>query len=131
MMIIPSAQAQVSPFTSFPNLFFCPFAYYPFLPPPQPFAAPVTDFSRYAHALLTTAASLFPAPVLPTAPAATVSGVGVTTLIPTVPVAATVPASLLVTNPLSPLITYTPLSLVGLTYAPVPVPAPPVSIVLL
>ncbi|MEW6382094.1 MAG: hypothetical protein AB1611_21170 [bacterium] len=127
IMLIPSAQAQVSPFSSFPNLFFCPFAYCPFLPPPLPLAAPATDFGRYAHAPLTTA-SLFPAPVLPTAPAATVGGVGVTSLIPTVSIAATVPASLLVTNPLAPLITYTPLSLVGLTYAPVPAPALPVSI---
>ncbi|MEW5800527.1 MAG: hypothetical protein AB1847_00345 [bacterium] len=122
----PLAQAQWNPFT---NLYFCPFAYYPlFLPPPVSSTAPLTAAGRYAHVPLTsTTSSLFPAPTLPTTPAATVAGVGVTTLIPTVPVAVTVPASALVTTPLAPLITYTPLSLVGLTYAPVPVvtaPAP-------
>jgi len=117
-----SAQAQWNPFWNpFTNLFFCPFAYCPFLPPPPAaYTGSLTAPSRYAHVPLTTA-SLFPAPVLPTVPVATVGGVGLTTLIPTVPIAVTVPASVLVTNPLAALITYTPLSLVGLTFAPVPV----------
>jgi hypothetical protein len=136
LFIVAAAEplhAQLSPYYfPFPNFFsycpfsYCPFPYFPFLPPP-PSYAPLTAYGRNAHVPLTSIASLFPAPVLPTVPAVTAGGVGLTTLIPLVPVAATVPASALVISPLAPLITYTPLSLVGLTYAPIPVttlPAP-------
>lgn len=126
-----SAQAQWNPlWNPFTNLFFCPFAYCPFLPPPpSSYTGSPAALGRYAHVPLTTA-SLFPAPVLHTVPAATIAGVGVTSLIPTTPLAATVPASVLVTSPLAPLITFTPLSLVGLTFAPVPVLPPTVPIVI-
>ena len=119
---IPEAIAQIEPF---PNPFFgfIPLGYVPFLPPPPLFIAPsFLTSDRYANVPATT--TLFPAPTLPTIPAATIGSVGVTTLIPTVSIIASVPASVLITTPLSPLITYTPLSLVGLTYAPVPVTTP-------
>lgn len=120
------AQAQVIPYPiPYSNQFFYPFAYCPWLPPPLDYTNPLTAYGRYAHVPLTSTSSLFPAPTLPAVPAATPLGVGVTTLIPTVPVTVTVPASVLVTNPLAPLITFTPLSLVGLTFAPVPVVTPP------
>jgi len=107
---IPRAGAQY--------LYSNPAAYYnnPFRlpPPPSPFfrtaAVPTTNLFS----------TLFPAPVLPTVPAATSGGVGITTLIPPIPVTVPLPASALVVNPLSPLITFNPLSLVGLTFAPIP-----------
>ncbi|MEW5805067.1 MAG: hypothetical protein AB1847_23525, partial [bacterium] len=108
------------------NLFFCPSPYCPFLPPlPMFYPTSTAAFGRHADAPINNTAALFPAPTLPAIPAATIGGVGVTTLIPTVPVTIALPASLLITNPLSPLITFTPLSLVGLTFAPVPVTAAP------
>lgn len=103
------------------NPFYGCFMYYPSLLPPissNPFLA----YGRRAHVPLTgTGTSLFPAPILPTVPFATTGGVGLTTLIPTVPVTVATPLTALITSPLAGLITYTPLSLVGLTYAPVPI----------
>ena len=124
-LLVPRADAQFGPFGPYfnPLAGVGPFGYVPVLPPALLGIGPF----RSAHAPLTTA-SLFPAPTLPTAPAVTTAGVGVTTLVPTVPVAATVPANVLVTTPLAPLITFTPLSLVGLTYAPVPTPTTTVPI---
>ncbi|MEW6380120.1 MAG: hypothetical protein AB1611_11015 [bacterium] len=119
LALVPGAGAQFGPFGPYfnPLAGIGPFGFVPFAPPA------LSSFGigpyRTAHAPLTTA-TLFPAPVVPTAPAVTAVGVGVTTLVPTVPVTATVPASVLVTTPLAPLITFTPLSLVGLTFAPVP-----------
>jgi hypothetical protein len=120
--LTPSAHAQFLPFGPFGSFYnplygFGPFGYCPFLPPAPPSFG--TGPYRHANVPLTTASTLFPAPVLPVAPVATIGSVGVTSLIPTVPVTATVPATALLTSPLAPLITYTALSLVGLTYAPV------------
>jgi len=115
---VPRVTAQFGPFYN-PSPGFGFFGYAPFfLPPPPPLATPAPF--RYAHTITPTL-PLFPAPILPTVPAVTAGGVGVTTLIPTVPITVSVPVSALITTPLAPLITYTPLSLVGLTYAPVPV----------
>jgi hypothetical protein len=115
----PRANAQFGPFGPFfnPLYGYGPFGYIPFLPPPPPSFG--SGPYRRANVPLTSTAALFPAPILPTAPVATVGSVGITTLIPTVPITAAVPASVLVTSPLAPLITYTPLSIIGLTYAPI------------
>lgn len=125
----PGALAQFMPF---PNPFFgfIPFGYVTFLPPlpTPPFI--MSGVFRYANVPATTT-NLFPAPTLPAVPAVTTGSVGVTTLIPTVQITTTVPASALITSPLSPLITYTPLSLVGLTYAPIPVTVAPAPLPLL
>ena len=122
VFIVPRTNAQLyyNPFYN-PFLGFSSFCYSPFLPFTSPLFAPATF--RYAN----TAAIplIFPAPTLPAVPAATIGGVGLTALIPTVAVTLPVPLSQLITTPLSPLITYTPLSLIGLTYAPVPTTAPP------
>lgn len=119
--LTPRAHAQFVPFGPFgpfysPVYGFGPFGYIPFLPP----APPSFGAGPYRRANVPlTASTLFPAPVLPIAPVATIGGVGISTLIPTVPVTATVPATALLTTPLAPLITFTPLSLIGLTFAPV------------
>jgi len=121
VFIVPMTHAQVLPYY---NPFYDPFfgissfGYYPPLPFTSPLFAPAAF--RYAN-VPTTATLTFPAPTLPPVPAATIGGVGITALIPLVAVTLPVPLSQLITTPLSPLITYTPLSLIGLTYAPVPV----------
>ena len=121
VFIIPRTHAQVLPYY---NPFYNPFlgissfGYYPSLPFTSPLFAP-TAF-RYAN-VPTTATLTFPAPTLPPVPAATTGGVGITALIPLIAVTQPVPLSQLIITPLSPLITYTPLSLIGLTFAPVPV----------
>lgn len=127
VFIVPRANAQVpyyyNAFYSY-NAFYNPFlgfgslGYLPVLPP----NLSLLGF-RYASAPTTT--SIFPAPTLPAVPAATIGGVGLTSLIPSVAVTQPVPLSQLITTPLSPLITFTPLSLVGLTFAPIPTTAPP------
>lgn len=123
VFIVPGPSAQVSYYNPFynPLLGVSSFSYPPFLPFTSPLFAPAAF--RYAN---TAAVPLiFPAPTLPAVPAATIGGVGLTALIPTVVVTLPVPLSQLITTPLSPLITYTPLSLIGLTYAPVPSTASP------
>ena len=127
MIASSSVQAQYYPFSPlYYNTYFSPFTY--FLSPfflPLPFSLnSTTEFARIANVPLTSTSSLFPAPVLPNVPLATTGGVGVSSLIPTAQVTVTLPINSLVATPLSPLITYTPLSLVGLTYAPVPTTAP-------
>jgi hypothetical protein len=127
MIASPSAQAQFYPFPPpYLSSYFCPFAYcsYPFLPPPSSSINSTNGYGRIAHVPLTsTSSSLFPAPILPAVPIVTTGGVGVSTLIPTAPVTVSLPLNSLIATPLAPLITYTPLSLVGLTYAPVPTTA--------
>jgi hypothetical protein len=129
MIASPSAQAQFYPFPPpYLSSYFCPFPYfsYPFLPPPPSYINSTTGYGRFAHVPLTsTTSSLFPAPILPAVPISTIGGVGVSTLIPTAPVTVSLPLNSLIATPLAALITYTPLSLVGLTYAPVPTTAPP------
>jgi len=129
MIASPSAQAQFYPFPPpYFSSYFCPFSYcsFPFLPPQPYYTSLATGYGRFAHVPLTsTTSSLFPAPILPAVPLVTIVGVGVSTLIPTVPVSVTLPLNSLIATPLSPLITYTPLSLIGLTYAPIPTTAPP------
>lgn len=117
VFIVPRTHAQVLPYYYNPFFGISSFGYYPFLPFTSPLFAP-TDF-RYANTAVVPLT--FPAPTLPPVPAATTGGVGITALIPLVAVTQPVPLSQLISTPLSPLITYTPLSLVGLTYAPVPV----------
>ena len=117
VFIIPKTNAQVLPYYN-PFFGINSFGYYPFLPLTSPLFAS-TAF-RYANTP-TTATLTFPAPTLPTVPVATTGGVGITALIPSIAVTQPVPLSQLITTPLSPLITFTPLSLVGLTFAPVPV----------
>lgn len=123
LAFIPKGEAQYFPYyTPFYNFysFGYPFFGYPlFAPTTSPLLA--SGF-RYANVPLTSS-SLFPAPVLPTVPSATTGGVGITTLIPSVPVTQVLPLNSLITTPLAGLITFTPLSLVGLTFAPVPVTA--------
>jgi len=129
MIASPSAQAQFYPFPPpYLSSYFCPFPYfsYPFLPPLPSYISSNIGYGRIAHVPLTsTTSSLFPAPILPAVPLVTNVGVGVSTLIPTVPVTLTLPLNSLIVTPLAPLITYTPLSLIGLTFAPVPTTAPP------
>lgn len=128
VFIVPRTYAQVLPYYNpFYNPFFgiSSFGYYPSLPFTSPLFAP----AAFRYAAVPTTATLtfpaptfiFPAPTLPLVPAATIGGVGITALIPLVAVTLPVPLSQLITTPLSPLITYTPLSLIGLTFAPVPV----------
>ena len=136
LSILSSAQAQFYPYYApyyapYANAFFgsSPFSYYSlFCSPFSPLQLPLTPFTAYQRTaqipVTTTVASLLPAPTLPIVPLATAGGVGVSSLIPTVPVIVTLPANLLITSPLSALIAYTPFSLVGLTYAPVPVSTP-------
>ena len=117
--------------------YYDPFVYtslfYPSFSYSFPFALPYNSqllayFGRSAHTPLSnpsnTPVSLFRAPILPSVPAVSAGGVGVTTLIPTVPISISVPVNSLTVNPLAGLIAYTPLSLVGLTYAPIPIPVP-------
>ena len=117
LFIVPRIHAQTLPYYT-PFFGISSFGYYPFLPFTSPLFAP-TGF-RFAN-VPTTATLTFPAPTLPPVPSVTTGGVGITDLIPLVAVTQPVPLSQLITTPLSPLITYTPLSLIGLTYAPVPV----------
>lgn len=118
VFIVPGTHAQVLPYYYNPFIGVSSFGYYPFLPFTSPLFAS-TAF-RYANTPITATLS-FPAPTLPPVPAATIGGVGITALIPSIAVTQPVPLSQLITTPLSPLITYTPLSLIGLTFAPVPV----------
>ncbi|MGA1876397.1 MAG: hypothetical protein ACMUIA_12395 [bacterium] len=124
---VPKPGAQFFPYAPAPYLSPFPVPYFPFsFIPPLPLTSPLLfGTGLYRVASVPTATSIFPAPTLPAVPVATTGGVGVSSLIPTIPAAVTVPASAFITNPLAPLITYTPLSLIGLTYAPVPVSATP------
>lgn len=116
---VPRASAQFGPFGPF-GPFYNPFAYAPSFLPPSPPLLPIAPY-RYANVPLTSTSSLFPAPTLTAVPTATIFGVGVSSLIPSVAVTVPLPANALLTTPLSPLIAFTPLSLIGLTFAPVPV----------
>ena len=129
MIASASVHAQFYPFSPpYLSSYFCHFPYFssPFLPPPPSYISTTTGYGRIAHVpLASTTSSVFPAPILPAVPLVTTGGVGVSTLIPTAPVTVALPLNSLIATPLAPLITYTPLSLVGLTYAPVPTTAPP------
>ena len=120
IFFIPMTRAQLLPYYS-PYFGISSFGYYPFLP----FTSPLVTASAFRYANVPTTATLtFPAPTLPAVPVSTIGGVGITSLIPSIAVTQPISLSQLITTPLSPLITYTPLSLVGLTFAPVPVLAP-------
>ena len=126
-----NAQAQYSPYynSSFPAPYFYTTYFFSSFSSSFPFAqtynSQLLTYARSVHTPLSTT-SLFPAPTLPAVPAVTAGGVGVSTLIPTIPITVSVPANSLAVNPLAGLIAYTPLSLIGLTYAPVPVLSAPV-----
>ena len=119
VFIVPRAGTQELPYYN-PFLGISSLAYFSFFPFTSPLFAP----AAFRFANTPTAVITFPAPALPPVPAATIGGVGITSLIPTVAVTQPVSLTALITTPLSPLITYTPLSLVGLTFAPVPTSAP-------
>ncbi len=120
VFIVPRAGAQFTQYIFDPYLGLVPIGF-----PVFPSAFPAYPFDPYRTAAVPLATPgtslLFPAPTLPALPVATVGGVGVSTLIPTVSVLQAISLAQLIPSPIPGLIAYSPLSLVGLTYAPVPI----------